>query len=97
MGCEAEQATRTANILNNKSADSILAKSSALPGLHIIADNFDADVDVVVRSKRHNPKDIDRDEIQLMDDQRQIRPFDNHPGRAYKHQMFANLAPSRTK
>ena len=85
------------HMFSNKSADTILAKSSALPGLHSIADNFDADADVVVRSKRNNPKDIDKDEIQLMDDLRQVRPFVHHPGRAYKHKLFANLPTSHAK
>ena len=85
------------HMFSNKSMDNIFSKSSALPGLHNIAANFDDAADVIVRTKRHNPKDIDKDEMQIMDDLRRVKPFKYQPGRTYQHRQFAGMEITSAK
>ena len=85
------------HMFSNKSTSNIYTKSSALPGFYAISRNFDNDADVLIRSKRHNHKEVERDELQMMDDLRKVRPFEYQAGRSYLPRLFKRLKVSQTK
>ena len=80
------------HMFSNKNTEYIECKSSSLSGIAEISKNFDSKAAVLVRAKRHNRKDVTGDELTMMDDLRQIRPFHHQAGRS--HESFPRVNKS---
>jgi hypothetical protein len=50
-------------------------KSKCLSGLMQICNNFDETSSVLIRSKKHKPKDAQPEELKFLTDLRTVRPF----------------------
>ncbi|CAC5383233.1 unnamed protein product [Mytilus coruscus] len=72
------------HMYSNKLDANICNRTSALPSIHAIADNFDTEACTIIRSKKHTRKQNDEDELLLIQDMKKIRPFHYTSGRFYK-------------
>ncbi|CAG2238691.1 unnamed protein product [Mytilus edulis] len=72
------------HMYSNKLDANICNRTSALPSIHTIADNFDTEACTIIRSKKHTRKQNDEDELLLIQDMKKIRPFEYTSGRSYK-------------
>ncbi|VDI11762.1 Hypothetical predicted protein [Mytilus galloprovincialis] len=72
------------HMYSNKIDANICNRTSALPSIHTIADNFDTEACTIIRSKKHTRKQNDEDELLLIQDMKKIRPFEYTSGRSYK-------------
>lgn len=72
------------HMFSNKQESNILHRTSALPSIHAIANNFDLEAGTIVRAKRHTEKNYD-DEVQIIiEDLHDILPFKYTEGRYYE-------------
>ena len=81
-----EVKTNIKHMFSNKTEQNITTRSSALPVIKDIAQNFDDVTGVIMRSKRHTNVDSLQDEREMIKDIHQIKPFVCQPGR--KHESF---------
>ena len=80
------------HMFSNKSESNIEHHTAAIPGIHAIAQNFDAQAGTIIRAKKHRQKDSKEDELKIMNDLRNLKPFQHTEGRAY--QQFPNIPKS---
>ena len=73
--------THIKHMYSYKTKGNLERRLSALPGIHRIAENFDRTAGVTIRSKRHAKKDAAGDELTMIHDLNNIRPFQHVPGR----------------
>ena len=77
------------HMFSNKTDKNITTRTSALPLIKDISEKFDVTTGVIVRSKKHTHSDSLQDEKAIMNDIRQLKPFENIPGR--KHLSFPSV------
>ena len=80
------------HMFSNKSNMNIEHRTAALPGIHVTAQNFDNQAGIIVRAKKHKQKESTEDELTIMDDLRNVKPFKHTEGRVY--QQFQHIPKS---
>ena len=80
------------HMFSNKTEKNITVRTSALPALNDISENYDQCSNVLVRAKKHSDADSKKDEMEIINDLRQIRPFQFTAGRS--HDAFQNISMS---
>ena len=80
-----EQKKHLKHMYSNKTTDNIYTQSAALPGITEIADHFDNELDTVQRTSRHSRLSTEDEELHMIKDMRQVRPFQHIEGRHYSH------------
>ncbi len=80
------------HMYGNKNEKTIKKKSSAIPGVQEIANNFDDHSNVIIRSKKHSERSAEQDELTILEELHQVRPFRHVSGRAYT--SFPNINSS---
>lgn len=81
--------TNIKHMFSNKTDKNITTRTSALPVMKDIAENFDKVTGVIVRSKKHSDKESIHDEQDMIKDIHQLKPFVYQSGR--KHDSFPNV------
>ena len=87
-----ESKSHIKHMFSNKSESNIENRTAALPGIHTIAKNFDTQAGTVIRAKKHKQKESTEDELTIMDDLHNVKPFQHTEGRAY--QQFNHIPKS---
>lgn len=77
---------------SNKTEKNITTRTRALAGIKDIGGNYDQATEVIVRAKRHTVPTAQADELAIVEDLRQIRPFERRGGRT--HESFPNISRS---
>jgi hypothetical protein len=77
---------------SNKTQQNITNKTRAIGGISEIACNFDGATNVLIRSKKHSVHSAREDELVIIGDLRNVRPFQHIDGRA--HTSFPHHKPS---
>ena len=90
-----QQKEHIKHMFSNKAPEFIESKSSALPGIQSISNNFDNTCETVVRSKKHQRKEFSEDELNMMDDLRNVKSFHHQEGRSYE--SFKSIPRSQIK
>ena len=90
-----QQKEHIKHMFSNKTPEFIESKSSALLGIQSISNNFDNTCETVVRSKKHQTKESCEDELNMMDDLRNVKPFHHQEGRSYE--SFKSFPRSQIK
>ncbi|XP_061184242.1 uncharacterized protein LOC133192263 [Saccostrea echinata] len=80
------------HMCSNKTEKNISNRTRAIPGIKIICSNFDYQSSVITRAKKHSDKSSTSDELTLIQDLRNVRPFFFQPGRF--HNSFQHISPS---
>ncbi|XP_052066118.1 uncharacterized protein LOC127705808 [Mytilus californianus] len=80
------------HMYSNKTEENISNRTRAISGIHEISENFDKQSGVIIRSKKHSGKSSKADELAILSDLRDIRPFHCQPGR--KHSSFGEISSS---
>jgi TusA-related sulfurtransferase len=70
----------------------IHTKTRAISGIESIANNFDAAANVVQRATKHSHRETAAEEVDMINDLLEVRPFQHQPGRNYE--KFPNMEPS---
>lgn len=83
------------HMFSNKTDKNISVRTSALPALNDIAENFDKCTNVLVRAKKHSDADSKKDETDIINDLRQLSPFQFQAGRI--HEAFPKVANTISK
>lgn len=83
------------NMFSNKTEKNITSRTSALAALDDISENYDQCSNVLIRAKKHSDADSKKDEMDIISDLRQIRPFKFISGRC--HNAFPNTNMSISK
>jgi hypothetical protein len=73
----------------NAKQESTQKKTQALSGMDVIADNFDKEANVLIRYSKHKVKSAVDDELDMIEDLRQVRPFEAQYGRSFD--QFENI------
>ena len=85
------------HMYSNKSNENIAIKSAAMPGLAEIGEEFDKECDVVHRSKAHSTRNVEIDELRMIRDLGNVKPFQYQPGRKFESTKLGNMVPSIMK
>lgn len=80
------------HMYSNKTEENISNRTRAISGIREISVNFDQQSGVIIRSKKHSDKSSKEDELAILSDLRDIRPFHCQPGR--KHSCFGEMSSS---
>ena len=80
------------HMASNKTEGNIKTRTRAISGIREVAENFDSQSHVVIRSKKHTNKSSRVDEIAILDELRKVRPFLEQPGRQFI--SIKNVQPS---
>ena len=72
------------HMTSNKNEKTVMKRSCAIPGLRMIGRNYDKMSQVVIRAKKHSKRDSTPDELSMLNDLRQVRPFRYSADRAFK-------------
>jgi hypothetical protein len=83
------------HMASNATEKNIKRRTAAISGISDISENFDKNTKVVVRAKKHKEASSLSDEIQMLEDLRQMRPFHFEAGR--HHNSFPNVNDSLLK
>lgn len=70
---------------SNKTVENVNKRSSAIPGMYDITKVYDTETNTVNRTSKHSTKAPDKDEMSMMDDLRELKPFQIIPGRQHMH------------
>lgn len=73
----------------NKTEQAITRASKASGGMKKIVENFDTLTDIKQPSSHHTHKSSQDDELKILNDLRELRPFEINPGRS--HASFPNI------
>ena len=80
------------HMFGNKTMQNIKNRTAALSGIGEIAEIFDKTTKVIVRSKKHSVPSALNDEMTILEDLRQVRPFVAMPERY--HVLFPHIPAS---
>lgn len=70
---------------SKKTVPNIYHRSSALAGMHDISNVYDIETEVVKRTSGHTTRSSDIDELCIMDDLHELKPFTIISGRKHNH------------
>ena len=76
------------HMYSQKTENNISNKTSALPGIQEIVEQFDKTAQVLIRCSRHNEIDAKDARIQMVKDFSDARPFDYQEDRSFKNDKF---------
>ena len=83
------------HMFSNQTEKNVTARTSAITAMVEVSKNFDNKSQVIVRSKKHSDKDSKMDEVDMIKDLRNVRPFQFQSGRA--HPTFPEIKSSLTE
>lgn len=83
------------HMASNKTQANISNRTNAISSIKEVSDNFDTESSVVKRSKKHSAVSAFQDEVLMVEDLRNVRPFEETPGRV--HSSFPNVQRSITE
>jgi hypothetical protein len=69
------------HMFSSKTAKNIIRRSSALAAVRKICENYDCETGTVIRATRHKTVSAYYDELQIIKDLRDIKPFNHTAGR----------------
>ncbi|XP_048259402.1 uncharacterized protein LOC124149723 [Haliotis rufescens] len=90
-----EEKKHIKHMYSNKTESNIMSRSSALSGIHDIAEQFDRTACTLVGSNTQKRTSADEDELYIIDDLHKVMPFDHQEGRAYI--KFPDIPKSQVK
>ncbi|XP_062575477.1 uncharacterized protein LOC134237384 [Saccostrea cucullata] len=80
------------HMFSNKTERNVRNRSSAISSIREIAEHYDEISGVVERSKRHSDKSAVGDELSILNELREVRPFSFEEGR--QHEQFSDIQAS---
>ncbi|XP_071153480.1 uncharacterized protein [Mytilus edulis] len=83
------------HMFSNKTDKNITTRTSALPAIKDIADNFDKTSGVIIRCKKHSSIDAIKDELDIIFDLQNVNPFTFTAGRS--HDSFKTISSRMDK
>ncbi len=82
------------HMYSNKTESNIAKRTSALPAIQEIAEQFDLTAQVVIRCSKHNKIDASNARAQMVKDFENVDPFTFTPDRSFKNDKFKNTPKS---